>query len=255
MAQIWCNGKTSCTLSSNWGTDPCSGTYKVSTVSYTCSPGMPPTAMPPALPSTAAQGSKHRLRLPLLLENFAFTATDAGVCSRAVSSVSYCDGYNTSISCPAGQVLSIQAAFFGRNDSTTCVAEGVASKLTPAAWSNTNCSFAGALRVAQGLCNDRTSCALNDTWGTEPCAGTYKFSMLSYTCAPGAQCLPVWTSSDMAREDLLSVRTLHLSFESFTATHSRCILCKGASFPPPLPPASPPPAPPPVNIYLGESMS
>ena len=81
-------------------------------------------------------------------------------------------------------MLSIQSAFFGRNDSTTCVAEGVALRLTSAAWSNTNCAFAGALGVAQGWCNNKTSCALNESiWGADPCYGTYKVSRVFYTCA------------------------------------------------------------------------
>jgi hypothetical protein len=109
-----------------------------------------------------------------------------------------CDGKNETIGCAIdGQVLTILDAFYGRNDSTTCVEEGEAQGWDSSAWAVTNCSTSKALGILQGWCDGRQSCIVPDhsrhIWQYDPCQYTFKFVMATYTCMapPGAQ-QPAW---------------------------------------------------------------
>jgi hypothetical protein len=105
-----------------------------------------------------------------------------------------CDGYNATLSCPTGQVLSVQAAFYGRNDTSTCVAEATAAGMSSASWNRTTCSLASALTLVQSWCSGKASCSFpnGSGWGSDPCNGTYKYGMVDYVCTGEQQGLQPW---------------------------------------------------------------
>ncbi|XP_033730428.1 L-rhamnose-binding lectin SML-like, partial [Pecten maximus] len=89
-----------------------------------------------------------------------------------------CERETGVIECPAGQVIDIQEAFYGREDQITCFYE---NELV----TETNCSSPSALEGYGNLCNDKTTCmvtASNSVTGDDPCPVVYKYVRIRHTC-------------------------------------------------------------------------
>jgi hypothetical protein len=101
----------------------------------------------------------------------------------AALSTTACQSRSVSIRCPENTAVRVQSAFYGRKDTTTCVAEAQAAGYGPAAWANSKCSFAGALVNVKTACDGMSVCAVDNTiWKADPCAGTFKYGVITYTC-------------------------------------------------------------------------
>ena len=99
-----CVGKNECSVRVCNGhfTDPCVGTYKYLEGTYTC--GLPADVPTPAVGVPKAQPCFNR----------------AVQCEAAPPTASMCDEYSTTISCPAGQVINVAEAYYGRRDTGFC---------------------------------------------------------------------------------------------------------------------------------------
>ncbi|XP_033756148.1 uncharacterized protein LOC117338893 [Pecten maximus] len=88
-----------------------------------------------------------------------------------------CEGSTTTIKCPAGEVIDILEAFYGRENDLTCSGPGKPIRTTA-------CSSPVALERYEEICDDKNSCtvtASNSVTG-DPCGGTYKYAQITYTC-------------------------------------------------------------------------
>jgi len=98
------------------------------------------------------------------------------------SPATVCEHKTLQIGCPAGKLISIENAFYGRSERSTC---NVGSK-----WmTNTRCSSRGASDRVEKLCNGEQNCkviASNSFFG-DPCVGTYKYMRLSWTCVESSE--------------------------------------------------------------------
>jgi len=90
-----------------------------------------------------------------------------------------CEGTTLFLECQAGKLISPVRANYGRFDSGICNAE------RNLAWS-TRCIQPTTLRQVNSICQGKTSCAIHVTSGVfgEPCADTYKYLEVHYTCTP-----------------------------------------------------------------------
>ena len=87
-----------------------------------------------------------------------------------------CQGSKLTLECPNNYRIHATSAFFGRQDEVTCSDQAVI--LT------NNCSSSSALGVVSQLCEAKSNCdvyAVTSLLG-DPCAGTYKYLEVSYTC-------------------------------------------------------------------------
>ena len=67
-------------------------------------------------------------------------------------------------------------ANFGRTSKATC---------PHAATSNTNCRADKSLSIVKTACNGKNSCSIevnSNTFGGDPCGGTYKYLEIKYSC-------------------------------------------------------------------------
>ncbi|XP_068196010.1 L-rhamnose-binding lectin CSL3-like [Antennarius striatus] len=92
-----------------------------------------------------------------------------------------CQGETINLSCDPGTEIWSGKIFYGRNDTTTCVAGR-----RPEEISNTNCkqSVYGHPHIA--ACEHKTSCQIevNPENLGEPCPGTFKYLYFHYKCHP-----------------------------------------------------------------------
>ncbi|XP_033728270.1 multiple epidermal growth factor-like domains protein 6 isoform X2 [Pecten maximus] len=171
-----CNYKHICTVTaSNSVTgDPCPGTYKYARIRYTC------------IASVSCDGD-------LCNGGHCDYSSGSIVCTKCpegkigprceIDGVIICERVTYSIECPAGEVINIQEAFYGREDQSTC--SGMNQPLT-----DTNCSSSVALERYRNLCNYKHIClvtASNSVTG-DPCPGTYKYARIRYTCIASVSC-------------------------------------------------------------------
>jgi hypothetical protein len=100
-------------------------------------------------------------------------------------SLKVCDYRQSTISCPAGFVLQIQTAFYGRRDNSTCSSIATALGFPPVSLSLTTCSFANVLAQAKTWCDGKSSCTIPPTgaWTSDPCVGIFKYTDIFYLCA------------------------------------------------------------------------
>ncbi|XP_069140448.1 polycystin-1-like protein 2 isoform X2 [Argopecten irradians] len=89
----------------------------------------------------------------------------------------FCEHETISIECPAGEIINIKEAFYGRENDVTCTGPGTTVKTIA-------CSSDVALEKYKEICHDKNSCSLqasNSVTG-DPCGGTSKYARVSYTC-------------------------------------------------------------------------
>ena len=99
----------------------------------------------------------------------------------ALKTITVCENYPLVIQCPVGQSINIISGFYGRSDTETCMIEypGCVN-------CDTTCSFdiTSQLINSFNMKNNFEIIISNDYAGTDPCGGTYKYSIISYTCIP-----------------------------------------------------------------------
>ncbi|XP_069140172.1 uncharacterized protein [Argopecten irradians] len=89
----------------------------------------------------------------------------------------FCEHETISIECPAGEMINIKEAFYGRENDVTCTGPGRPVKTIA-------CRSDVALEKYKEICHDKNSCSLqasNSVTG-DPCGGTFKYARVSYTC-------------------------------------------------------------------------
>ena len=85
----------------------------------------------------------------------------------------HCRGYLT---CPAGSVIAVQSANYGRTtDGSICPHSSIQT---------TTCGATGSLSTVQEWCEGKPSCELQATNAvfSDPCVNTYKYLQVGYTC-------------------------------------------------------------------------
>jgi len=86
-----------------------------------------------------------------------------------------CERSYRSISCPKGQLITIQSASYGRRDRSTCPSSSIKT---------ISCAAKKSANIIKNSCNNKRSCLLianNGIFG-DPCVGTYKYLTVSYLC-------------------------------------------------------------------------
>ncbi|XP_065827341.1 uncharacterized protein [Oscarella lobularis] len=143
-----CNNKQNCNVPSTNGVfgDPCVGTYKYIEASWTCK-------VSPVVPPPPPNSDKHLL---------------------------VCEHKPLKIVCPAGKVIQLKKAVYGRTEFKPC---------PHPARSNLNCRASNSFGIVNGRCKNRRSCSVpasNGVFG-DPCRGTFKYLEVSWTCkdSPG----------------------------------------------------------------------
>ncbi|XP_057175709.1 L-rhamnose-binding lectin CSL2-like [Triplophysa rosa] len=154
-----CGGEQSCSIvvGNAAFTEPCSGTYKYLYVSYECILP-PPTPPPPTTPPPTTPPPP----------------------TSAPTNLVTCQSGTAHLSCDQG-TINVLSANYGRTDSTTCSAGRPAGQL-----SNVQCTQSTSLSVLTTRCNGKRDCSIsvNNAVFGDPCVGTYKYLIVSYTCVP-----------------------------------------------------------------------
>ncbi|KAI7794323.1 putative rhamnose-binding lectin-like, partial [Triplophysa rosa] len=144
-----CDGKQNCSIvvRNTVFTDPCPGTYKYLNVSYECILPPPPPPPPPSAPTT---------------------------------NLVTCESETAHLSCAQG-TIKVLSANYGRTDRTTCSTGRPAHQL-----SNVQCTQSTSLSVVTTQCDGKPDCSIsvNNAVFGDPCVGTYKYLIVSYTCVP-----------------------------------------------------------------------
>ncbi|KAK3094138.1 hypothetical protein FSP39_024610 [Pinctada imbricata] len=86
-----------------------------------------------------------------------------------------CEHKSSSVSCPAGHLIKITSANYGRTSKGTC-----RSSLDR----DTNCKASKSLSIVKSICDGNNVCSLeatNSVFG-DPCVGTYKYLTVAYNC-------------------------------------------------------------------------
>jgi len=93
------------------------------------------------------------------------------------SNVNMCEGETKTLSCPAGSVVNIQEASYGRLSSEIC--QGYSYAVPEG-----GCRAVNSLEIARAKCNNKQSCSLTATYLEygDPCVGTYKYLNVVYSC-------------------------------------------------------------------------
>uniref|UniRef100_A0A8C6SG30 SUEL-type lectin domain-containing protein n=1 Tax=Neogobius melanostomus TaxID=47308 RepID=A0A8C6SG30_9GOBI len=92
-----------------------------------------------------------------------------------------CEGHTADLSCDSGKVIRIHRADYGRSDRTIC-SQGRPSQQVQ----NVNCAASTANDHVAQMCNGKSLCSVsasNSVFG-DPCGGTYKYLLVSYSCEP-----------------------------------------------------------------------
>jgi len=129
------------------------------------------------------------------VENFVFYLKIEFDCELELETQTICEQSNSDdylgIACFAGMEINIESAFYGRDDSETCVVDGLDSA--------SSCAHEQAFELISAQCNGRDWCYVNVTgnyFGDE-CPDVSKYLQVSYTCA---ECTNDWgTDSDCAQ--------------------------------------------------------
>ena len=88
-----------------------------------------------------------------------------------------CEGFLLTINCPLDQTIQITTATYGRTDNSTCYSNAEQC-------AKTNCML-DVTSIVSNYCQSKTNCILTasiNTFGYDPCAGTYKYTKLDYNC-------------------------------------------------------------------------
>ncbi|KAK3093267.1 hypothetical protein FSP39_013469 [Pinctada imbricata] len=86
-----------------------------------------------------------------------------------------CEHKSNALSCPAGHLIKIASANYGRTSKGTC-----RSSLDR----DTNCKASKSLSIVKSICDGNNACSLeatNSVFG-DPCVGTYKYLTVVYNC-------------------------------------------------------------------------
>ena len=86
-----------------------------------------------------------------------------------------CENRAATISCPAGRVIQIKSAMYGRTSRGVCPSRAIRTL---------SCRARSSHNEVAGNCNNRRSCQLaarNSIFG-DPCGGTAKYLEVTYTC-------------------------------------------------------------------------
>ncbi|XP_056589525.1 uncharacterized protein LOC130409523 [Triplophysa dalaica] len=89
-----------------------------------------------------------------------------------------CESGTARLSCGHG-TINVVSANYGRTDRTTCSSGKPANQL-----SNTQCTQSTSLSVVTTRCDGKPDCSIsvNNAVFGDPCVGTYKYLIVSYTC-------------------------------------------------------------------------
>ena len=154
-----CNGKKSCKLTAGIETfksDPCIGTYKYTRVSYYCE----------KVKEEREQISKAVSSSKLIIE--AITQPNP-----------VCEGTTSELRCKGNKAINVVNAIYGRDSESVCN-----DRFGPAEWSNTDCAL-DVTNVYESNCNGKKLCKVLagiETFKSDPCVGTYKYTRVSYVC-------------------------------------------------------------------------
>ncbi|XP_073730924.1 L-rhamnose-binding lectin CSL3-like [Misgurnus anguillicaudatus] len=217
-----CDGRKDCSIPANstvFG-DPCGGTCKYLNVSYICIPSSAIIQKRIVCEAGTISISCNNRFIKMLSANYGRTnsatcSTDrpadqvsnvkcilsstlgvlangcdgAHVCSISASHTIFgdpCGGtykyLNVSYIChPNNQFIKVSAANYGRTNITTCSTGKPADQI-----SNVQCFQNSTLSVLTTQCNGKSDCSVlaNSTVFGDPCAETYKYLNVSYTCGP-----------------------------------------------------------------------
>lgn len=214
-----CLGKGSCTVPGDAVPDPCYGTFKWASVTFTC--GAPPgvvreafswqevaphqsstghdvlhawhsadyyrytqatrhTEVYTAVNTVAAISMYTQLKLSTITTELSLSFTHAELLK--VGPVCENAQLPMVLQCPTGQVVTqVTSAFFGRSDATTCPYRD------PRAMANTACSSTVYLEIVRQWCYGQASCSMGGVPGIpDPCVGTFKWTEATYSCAEPA---------------------------------------------------------------------
>ncbi|KAK3093006.1 hypothetical protein FSP39_009936 [Pinctada imbricata] len=86
-----------------------------------------------------------------------------------------CEHKSNTISCPAGHLIKIASANYGRTSKGTCRSSSNR---------DTNCKASKSLSIVKSFCDGNNACSLeatNSVFG-DPCVGTYKYLTVVYNC-------------------------------------------------------------------------
>ena len=131
-----------------------------------------------------------------------------------------CDGEDLTIECPAGKVIKVSDANFGRLDKTTCPSNVEDQN------DNTDCRATNSLSETKHRCQGRSSCTLSGDFhgwigGEHPCPGTAIYMRIEYTCAAAGPRLPLKDCAEAYRFGRHADETLTLKPDPNDAC-SRC---------------------------------
>ena len=87
-----------------------------------------------------------------------------------------CEGRSKVFRCPAGRVLQITYANYGRINRDDCKSRSIRT---------TNCKSTRTMAIVMARCNSKGFCSLaasNVFFRHDPCRGTYKYLEIKYTC-------------------------------------------------------------------------
>ncbi|XP_065141228.1 uncharacterized protein [Paramisgurnus dabryanus] len=252
-----CDGQKDCSIPANstvFG-DPCGGTYKYLNVSYIC---IPPSAIIETRTvceaGTITICCNHWF-IKMLSANYGRTNSETCSTGRPANQTSnvqcirsstlsvlaaQCDGthacpisashkifgdpcggtykyLNVSYIChPNNQFIKVSAANYGRTNGVTCSTGKPADQI-----SNVQCTQSSTLSVLTTQCDGQTNCSVlaNSTVFGDPCAETYKYLNVSYTCGPGNSLLPGLVEVD--KTDIIIILPASNSQSSCQLIYSR----------------------------------
>lgn len=90
-----------------------------------------------------------------------------------------CENHNARLVCPAGKVIRVHGANYGRHDTYTC-----SSGIPYSQRRNTYCTSFTTTHLLSRLCNGKNKCHVtpsNSLFG-DTCYGTYKYMQVSFYC-------------------------------------------------------------------------
>ncbi|CAG2244656.1 Plasminogen,Hepatocyte growth factor [Mytilus edulis] len=167
-----CNGRKSCTVAANnrlYG-DPCPGTYKYVTVTYSCKVKKTPKCLRICHRQAKCIRGKCVCKSGYKGDGIR-SCTNIKAGKRKV----ICEDSKTTLSCPSNQVIKITQATYGRSNKRTCKHPNMKT---------TRCVTKKPLGISRKNCNGRKSCtvAANNRLYGDPCPGTYKYVTVTYSC-------------------------------------------------------------------------
>ncbi|XP_071162417.1 uncharacterized protein [Mytilus edulis] len=167
-----CNGRKSCTIAANnrlYG-DPCPGTYKYVTVTYSCKVKKTPKCLKRCHRQAKCIRGKCVCKSGYKGDGIR-SCTNIKAGKRKV----ICEDSKTTLSCPSNQVIKITQATYGRSNKRTCKHPNMKT---------TRCVTKKPLGISRKNCNGRKSCivAANNRLYGDPCPGTYKYVTVTYSC-------------------------------------------------------------------------